>query len=142
MAGEESRREAVTRQGVGHRPVLVHFGGELASFVADPCPDHAEVQFGLLRALQDELEAGFALIGHSIVVVALQDPLLLQGEHGAEVHSLQAAPLSPGVHPTATTAAAAGGERSRHAGHSQGAAILPTVLFVLILSQVMTHGGS
>lgn len=115
MTGEESRGKAVTRQGVGHRAVLVYFGGELASFVAYPCPDHAEVQFGLLCALQDELETGFALVGHSILVVSLQDPLLLQGEHRAEVHSLQAAPLSPGIHP----AAAAGGERSRHAGHKR-----------------------
>lgn len=81
MIGEESRGEAVTGQGMGHNTVLVHFGGELASFVADPRPDHAEVQFGLLSALQDELETGFALVGHSIVVVSLQDPLLLDGEH-------------------------------------------------------------
>lgn len=64
-----------------HAAILVHFGGELASFVADPCPDHAEVQLGLLGALQDELETGFALIGHSILVVALQDPLLLDGKY-------------------------------------------------------------
>lgn len=81
MIGEESWGEAVAGERVGHSAVLVHFGGELASFVADPCPDHAEVQFGLLSALQDELEACFALIGHSILVVSLQDPLLLDGEH-------------------------------------------------------------
>lgn len=125
----------MTGQGVGHSAVLVRFGGEFASFVADPRPDHAEVQFGLLSALQDELEAGFALIGHSIIVVSLQDPLLLQGEHGAEVHSLQAAPLRPCVHP------AAGGERSGHAGHNKGSMIPGTVVFVLILTQGMTRRG-
>lgn len=123
--------------GQGMRPssVLVRFGGELASFVADPCPDHAEVQLGLLSTLQDELETGFALIDHSILVVSLQNPLLLDGEHGAEVHSLQAAPLRPGVH------SAAGGGRRGSAGHNEGPMILGTVMFVLIVTQGVTYGG-
>lgn len=44
-------------------------------------PDHAEVEFGLLSTLQYELEASLALIGHPIVIVPLQDPLLLRCEH-------------------------------------------------------------
>lgn len=39
-------------------------------------PNHAEVQFGLLSTLQYQLEASLALIGHPIVVVSFQDPLL------------------------------------------------------------------
>lgn len=134
VIGEESRGEAVAGQGVRPCTVLVHFGGELAALVADPCPDHAEVQLGLLSALQDELETGFALIGHSIIVVSLQNPLLLDGEYRAEVHSLQAAPLRPGVH------CAAGGGRGGRPGHSEGPMILGTVVFVLIVTQGVTYG--
>lgn len=117
-------------QSMGHSAILVRFGSQLASFVADPCPDHAEVQFGLLSALQDELETGFALVGHSILIVTLQNPLLLNGKHRAEVHSLQAAPLRPGVHP------AAGRTLS---GHNEGSMILRILVFVLILTQAMTY---
>lgn len=44
-------------------------------------PDHAEVKFGFLSTLQYELEASLALIGHSVIIVPLQDPLLLRCEH-------------------------------------------------------------
>lgn len=44
-------------------------------------PDHAEVEFGFLSTLQYELEASLALIGHPIIIVPLQDPLLLRCEH-------------------------------------------------------------
>lgn len=44
-------------------------------------PDYAEVEFGLLSTLQYKLEASLALIGHPIVIVPLQDPLLLRCEH-------------------------------------------------------------
>lgn len=47
---------------------------------------HAEVEFGLLRTLQDELEAALALIGHAALIIALQDPLLLGGKYRPQVH--------------------------------------------------------
>lgn len=51
-----------------------------------PHPDDAEVQLCLLCTLQDELETAFALIGHPIIIVPLQNPLLLRGKHRAQVH--------------------------------------------------------
>lgn len=49
-------------------------------------PDHTEVQFGLLGTLQYQLEACLALIGHPIVIVTFQDPLLFSCKHGPQVH--------------------------------------------------------
>lgn len=49
-------------------------------------PDHTEVQFGLLGTLQYQLEARLALIGHPIVIVTFQDPLLFSCKHGPQVH--------------------------------------------------------
>lgn len=49
-------------------------------------PDHAEVQLGFLGTLQDELEAALALIGHPVLIVALQDSLLLGRKDRAQVH--------------------------------------------------------
>ena len=58
----------------------------LAIFYFLTYPHHTEVQLGLLSTLKDQLKAALALIGHPVVVVALQDSLLLQCEHRPQVH--------------------------------------------------------
>lgn len=49
-------------------------------------PNYTEVQLGLLSTLQYQLEAGLALIGHPVLIVAFQDPLLFRREHRPKVH--------------------------------------------------------
>lgn len=73
--------QSVAGQGMRNASILFPLGGQLPPFVANPRPDHAEVEFGLLSTLQYELEACLALIGHPVLIVLLQDPLLLRCEH-------------------------------------------------------------